>query len=259
MLYLYTNVKFINMVRKILFGLIICSAFILNAQDFTLDTNGVAVSGTINVDVTEADFTGSYTGSLHLVVNNNSASDKMIIFERHNVSSDSITTHEICDNQSCMQSSTPTTDHVLYSPNGKLVTAGGTFFWDIHVRFGITAHGNSHEKYTVYEVGNETNSVELDVVYTVLSTGVNELANSLKITKPYPNPANDNVSFNYNLSSNGYITIHDLTGKQIANVELVQGMQKATFNTSNINSGIYFYNIFVDGVKTSTDKFIVRH
>ena len=65
--------------------------------------------------------------------------------------------------------------------------------------------------------------------------------------------------FNYNIHTQGYVTIHDVTGKQISKIELNQGLDRATFNTSNINNGIYFYNVFVDGVKTYTDKFIVRH
>jgi len=248
------------MVRKLLFGLMTFSAFIVSAQDFTFEVDGSDVSGTtIDVDVDETDFTGNYTGTIHLVINNGASSDKMIIFVRHNVEQSELSSHEICDNQSCMQANPVTADHVLYSPNGKQVTAGGTFFWDIHARFTTTEIGHSHEHYTAYEVGNESNKVELDVIYTVLTSNVDELEKSLVVSKPYPNPANESVSFNYNLRSNGYITIHDVTGKQIGNVELVQGMEKATFNTSNINAGIYFYNIYIDGVKTSTDKFIVRH
>ena len=248
------------MVRKLLFGLTLLSAFMVNAQDFTFSVDGSDVSGTtLNIAVDEVDYTGKYTGSLHLIVNNNSGSEKIFIFVRHNIEKDGLTGHELCDNQQCMTSPSEG-DHVLYSPNGKSVAASGTFFWDIHARFGaelVDAH--STELYTVYELGNETNKVEVTVNYVMSATAVNDISFNLGVSKPYPNPANETVNFNYNLTANGYITIHDVTGKQIANVELVQGFEKTSFNTSVLNNGIYFYNVYVDGVKTSTDKFIVRH
>ena len=248
------------MVGKLLFGLIIFSAFIVNAQDFTFEVDGSDVSGdTISINVNETDFTGNYTGSINLILNNGASSDKMIVFVRHNVEQNDLSSHEICDDQQCMQANPVTADHVLYSPDGKSISAGSTLSWDIHVRFTTTPVGHSFEHYTVYEVGNESNKVELDVNYTVSTTAVNELANKLTVSEPYPNPANASVSFNYNLNSNGYVTIHDVTGKQIGNLELVQGIEKATYNTSDLNNGIYFYNVYVDGVKTKTDKFIVRH
>ena len=253
------------MVRKLFFGLITFSAFIINAQDLIFTVDGSDVSGTIiNVDVNETDFTGEYTGEISLKLKNVSSNDIEVAFLRHNIENDGLTTHGIChdfpnDNGQCVDANPAAADQLFFE-NGALMHTGEEAILDIHARLGtelIDAY--SHELYTAYEVGNETNKVEVAVNFIMTATDVNEIANNLIVSKPYPNPANENVSFNYNLASNGYITIHDLTGKQIGNVELVQGMEKATFNTSDINAGIYFYNIYVDGVKASTDKFIVRH
>ncbi len=244
------------MVRKLLFGLIIFSAFIVNAQDFSLDTSGVNVVGDTLQIATEVDFSGK-TGTINLTFTNISNTSKTIVFKRHNVSQDSLAAHEICDDVHCMGSSTATADHAL---DARTFATGESLTYLIHARFENAISGYSHEQYTAYEVGNETNSVIVDVVYTIeQQSAVNELANNLTISNAYPNPANENVNFNYNLNSNAKVTIHDVTGKQIGNLKLVSGLEKATYNTSDLNNGIYFYNVYVDGVKTTTNKFIVRH
>ena len=243
------------MVRKLLFGLMIFSAFMVNAQDFSLDTSGVNVVGTTLNIATEVDFSGE-TGTINLTFTNISSTSKTIVFKRHNVSQENLVTHEICDDHQCMEASSPTADHALAA---RTFAAGESLTYLIHARFEDATSGNTHELYTAYEEGNESNVVSVDVIYTIATTAVKELANGLIISSPYPNPSNENVNFNYNLNSNGYVTIHDVTGKQIGNLELVQGIEKATYNTSDLNNGIYFYNVYVEGIKTYTDKFIVRH
>jgi len=248
------------MIKKLLFSLVfMATSVVMNAQDFALDTNDVDVSnGTIDYYVHGTDYTGKYTAALHLVLTNNASSTKKYILKRHNIEFESMTAHEICDNQMCRVANPFDGDHILYSPDGKDILAGDTAFFDIHVRFGTTEGGYSHEKYTFYEVGNESNKVELDVNYKFHSANV-ENTTAILVSKAFPNPANNSINFNYNLNTNGYITIHDVTGKQVANIELSKGIERATFNTSNINDGVYFYNVYINGVKTTTDKFIVRH
>jgi len=245
------------MIRKLLFGIMFFLAFMVNAQDFSLDTNGVSVVGaTIDID-TEVDYSGE-TGTIHLTFTNISSSSKTVIFKRHNLSQENLVTHEICDDHQCMQASSSTADHALDS---RVFAAGETITYLIHARFEDATSGNTHELYTAYEVGNESNAVSVNVKYEIENTSVSQIANNLIVSKVYPNPVNENVNFNYNLkyNSNGFVTIHDVTGKQIVSLELVQGIEKVTYNTTALNNGIYFYNVYVDGVKTTTNKFIVRH
>ena len=244
------------MVRKLLFGMMIFSAFMVNAQDFSLDTSGVNVVGTtVHIEVENGTF--SWEGEIDLTFTNISSSSKTVVFMRHNISEENLEDHQICDDKYCTNSSTATADHSLDS---RVFEAGETLTYMIHTKFtGSATSGNSHELYTAYEVGNESNAVYVDVIYSFESTSVSQIANNLTISKAYPNPVNESVNFNYNLNSNGFVTIHDVTGKQIVNLELVQGIEKVTYNTSALNNGIYFYNIYVDGIKTETNKFIVRH
>ncbi len=90
---------------------------------------------------------------------------------------------------------------------------------------------------------NYSNIIEVDL----------NLPNEFILEQNYPNPFNPTTTIAYNLKADGFVTlkVYDALGKEVA--LLVNGIQnkgyhKTTFNGSNINSGIYFYNL------TVTDK-----
>ena len=248
------------MIKKLLFSLVfITISIIINAQDFTLYINDTIVSNDTITKYAELNYTGKYVVEYHLKIKNNSSSMKKYVFTRHNIEQWRLSEHTICDDIACVPSS-PTVYANQTHPNGKELLSGYTDEIELHIKFGTKESGHSYEKYTVYELGNESNKIELTVYYKFHNTtNIENNTTAILVSKAFPNPANNSVNFNYNLNTNGYITIHDVTGKQVANIELSEGIDKATFNTSNINDGVYFYNVYIDGVKTTTNKFIIKH
>jgi hypothetical protein len=92
-----------------------------------------------------------------------------------------------------------------------------------------------------------------------ISVSENELAS--QIGDAAPNPAKGNVTVAYSLlnTSNVSMTLTDLSGKVI----LTQnegtknaGNNKLTFDVSNLEAGVYFYSVNVDGTST-TKKLVV--
>ena len=74
----------------------------------------------------------------------------------------------------------------------------------------------------------------------------------------YPNPFNPNTVIIYRTAVNSFISlkVYDILGNEVAtlvNEKKNAGSYKAEFNGSNLSSGIYFYNITVDG-RTSLSK-----
>ncbi len=64
----------------------------------------------------------------------------------------------------------------------------------------------------------------------------------------YPNPFNPSTTINYELPASNFVTlkIYDLVGKEVmtlVNEKLDAGRYSATFNGSNLASGMYFYKI----------------
>jgi len=86
----------------------------------------------------------------------------------------------------------------------------------------------------------------------VTGNGENEITTSLptefSLSQNYPNPFNPSTVINYELPSSNFVTlkIYDLVGKEVAtlmNEKLDAGRYTATFNGSNLASGMYFYKI----------------
>jgi len=76
------------------------------------------------------------------------------------------------------------------------------------------------------------------------------------MVKAFPNPANNQINFTFPASNKVTITVFDIAGKQIMN-EMVDGSNGSyRMNISNLNSGIYFYQIAFDNT-IATYKFSV--
>lgn len=78
----------------------------------------------------------------------------------------------------------------------------------------------------------------------------------------YPNPFNPATTINYSLRSSGAVTmiVYNLLGQKIAT--LADGFQtageySATFNAASLASGMYLYQLSVDGTVVSTKKMML--
>jgi hypothetical protein len=74
----------------------------------------------------------------------------------------------------------------------------------------------------------------------------------------YPNPFSEQFTIEYNLNKNenGVVKIIDIIGSSIATINLDASLNKTTINLKNLNSGIYTYSFYINGVKQSNGKLI---
>lgn len=82
-----------------------------------------------------------------------------------------------------------------------------------------------------------------------------ENAEVFELYQNYPNPFNPNTTIQYHLQKNGSITltVFDVNGKKInelENGEKNSGFHLIKFDGSNLPSGIYFYQIEINGLKS---------
>ncbi len=113
-------------------------------------------------------------------------------------------------------------------------------------------------KYTVYEVGNETNAIEFTVTYSEESpNSINET--STKEFSVYPNPATDILNIHNEYGSNSHIEIYNVLGS------LVERIESDFSNTISIDcnaweKGYYFARLYSNNKIEKTVKlFITRH
>ena len=82
-----------------------------------------------------------------------------------------------------------------------------------------------------------------------------------EILNTYPNPFNPSVSIDYSMNISNFveITIVNLEGKIVQNLESSfksQGLHSIIWNASNVSSGVYFVNISISG-QTQTQKLML--
>jgi hypothetical protein len=85
---------------------------------------------------------------------------------------------------------------------------------------------------------------------------------SFYLNQNYPNPFNQFTLINVQLSITGHVKIdvYDISGKLIKtliNQKKNSGKYEVKFDGSNFASGIYFYLLFVDGVRMDTKKLVL--
>lgn len=84
----------------------------------------------------------------------------------------------------------------------------------------------------------------------------------ITVSNIYPNPANDFAMVDYSITGNvndASMSFYNLLGNEVGNFELDKNDRKLKVQTTNWDSGVYLYQLVVDGKKVVTKKLLVRH
>jgi hypothetical protein len=89
-----------------------------------------------------------------------------------------------------------------------------------------------------------------------------EVPKEYKLYQNYPNPFNSMTNIKLQMLKRGFaeIKIFDITGRLIEiliNKNLNTGDYLFNFNASDYSSGMYFYSLFVDGIRIDTKKLML--
>lgn len=110
-------------------------------------------------------------------------------------------------------------------------------------------------KYTWYNENDANDSVSTYIRFVASGVGINE-PQSAFISSAYPNPATDQVTFEYSVPSNAdaYIVIQDLIGSVKNRIQLDANRNDVNVNITSLSRGIYVYSLIIDGRTISTRK-----
>jgi len=116
---------------------------------------------------------------------------------------------------------------------------------------GLASVGSSFPKDKVSS--NNTSCV----TYNKTATGISSLSGSNALTdvKVYPNPAVNEVNFEFSKTGLEKITITDLTGKVIKVITIINA--KETVNISDLENGVYLYIISSKDAIVKTDRLVI--
>ncbi len=92
--------------------------------------------------------------------------------------------------------------------------------------------------------------------YNGTTVGMNEISHS-SVTKVYPNPCKTEVTFNCSSAEAKYISVFDITGRQLSTNEMKNGL--LNLNTTGFSPAMYFYLITnTTGTIIDRGKFTVQ-
>lgn len=161
--------------------------------------------------------------------------------------------------------SSPLSPDTLLSPNTLSIAAGDTRKTDFKGSYSPNG-ANGITTITYYFINTLAQPIDSDFVviqYKTNASGVSSAsASQMRISDPYPNPANNSTTFNYNfpLAINyAKVTIYDLLGIPIKDIEIPEKKGVLIVPTYDLKSGVYFYTVVVDDKTIISKKLIVKH
>ncbi len=121
--------------------------------------------------------------------------------------------------------------------------------------------GKSTIKYTFYDFANPTDEVSVNVEYSGITIGIDELLDEVDFSDAYPNPATNRVTFEYSLPvgvNEARIIIRDILGNTVKKSLISDKEGKLIVNTENLTNGMYFYSVIVNEKMISSRKLIIN-
>jgi hypothetical protein len=105
-------------------------------------------------------------------------------------------------------------------------------------------------------------------IYTGINNNITAISKDFILFQNYPNPFNPVTSIKYSVKNSEFriqnselkIVVYNITGREIkilVNEKKSQGNYEVKFDGTNLSSGIYFYTLFVDGVRIDSKKMIL--
>ncbi len=122
--------------------------------------------------------------------------------------------------------------------------------------------GVSIVEYTFFNVDNLDESVKVTVNFDTTPQGIDDnIFNNSMVSDVYPNPTSHSVSIDYNLPNevvSASVKIFSLVGAVVKQQQIDPRGGSVEMDISKINSGIYFYSVFINEKLFSTKKLVVR-
>lgn len=124
--------------------------------------------------------------------------------------------------------------------------------------------GISSVRYLAYNRANPGEAIEFDLDFIVeerVERSPIYHSTAVALQDVYPNPASDFAFVDYNVLQDqvkAKIVIHSVLGNTMGEYELSNFENQAKISTGELNAGIYFYTLYIDGEAVMTRKLVVK-
>lgn len=245
------------MIRKSLLTMLLLAVFgIVSAQSLQFEHNGQVYSDGDVVLCNEPNFSLNELNQEFQIRNNSSEAIKVVI-KKEEVEVLEGAMNYFCWGM-CYGTNTFVSDPVEMAAGA--VSIEGEF--STHVSFDPEGtwdpaqwlQGTVVMKYTAYNERNENDKVSIIVKFVYGTTSVED--NQVSMSQAYPNPASSVVRFNVNCPGVASVALYNLLGQEVLTQNVENG--QVAISVSDLNEGIYFCNLKVNGQVVKTEKFIVK-
>lgn len=141
-------------------------------------------------------------------------------------------------------------------PANSVTSIGALSF---HAMFDEEVFGKVQVRFSAYDERHPEDAVTINVIFHKSGEGVHEVS-AVRFGQAYPNPASSVVNFDYNInaSDRASVSVYNLLGQEVKSQQ-VNGVQgHLSVSVADLNEGIYFCKLFVNGCAVSTEKFVVK-
>ena len=101
----------------------------------------------------------------------------------------------------------------------------------------------------------------MNVEYSGIIAGLDELIDDVDFSEAYPNPARDQVSFDYSLPAGineARVVVRDILGSTVKTSLITDQEGKLVINTEDLTSGLYFYSVIINDKIALSKKLVIN-
>ena len=115
-------------------------------------------------------------------------------------------------------------------------------------------------EYHFYDERNPEDKYIFEVYFKHSGEEVVDYNSTEVFSNAYPNPANNVVSFDYNMpfdAQSASVAIYNMMGQEVIRQDVNVGGSRMSINVSDLTDGVYFYSLIVNNQTVKTNKLVI--
>ena len=149
---------------------------------------------------------------------------------------------------------------VMVSPTALEIAANSlnTDELSFHAYYPDDVFGVNIVRYYAYTEDNPSQRISIIVKFHKSGEGVEEITHPVAMGQAYPNPATTMVNFDYSGGGALSAVVYNLMGQEVMRQELNANNGQLSLSVADLQEGIYFCTMMVNGRAMTTQKFVVK-
>lgn len=112
-------------------------------------------------------------------------------------------------------------------------------------------------KYYAYDERHADERISITIAYNT-AEGVDDNTHTMTLGKAYPNPSSSTVHFDYSIEGVATAVVHNILGQEVMREDLNASQGQMSLPVADLQDGIYFCTMMVNGITLTTQKFVVK-